>query len=161
LAILKVLEKLEELQDGQDNNKRVAIYTDSRITLGLLENPFKRNRLTELIRNKIIALTRLQWIVHFAWVKGHAGIKGNEMVDRLAKEAAVKDGPAIYYKIPTEVIVTREKENGLQRWQQQWTNTGKRAVTRAFFPSVRNRLRQKLPIFPEFTTTVSGCGKLR
>jgi hypothetical protein len=55
-------------------------------------------------------------------------------VDRLAKEAAVKDGPAIYDKIPTEVIVTWEKENGLQMWQQQWTNTVKGAVTRAFFP---------------------------
>jgi ribonuclease HI len=41
IAILNVLEKLEELQDGQDNNKRVAIYTDSRITLGLLQNTFK------------------------------------------------------------------------------------------------------------------------
>jgi hypothetical protein len=56
------------------------------------------------------------------------------MVDRLAKEAAVQDGPAIFDKIPREVIVTREKENGLQMWQQQWTNTGKGAVTRDFFP---------------------------
>jgi protein tyrosine phosphatase len=73
----------------------------------------------------------------------------------------VKDGPAVYDKIPREVIVTREKENGLQMWQQQWTKAGKRAATRAFFPSVRNRLRQKIPIFPEFTTMVSGHGKLR
>ena len=31
IAILKVLEKLEELQNGQDNDKRVAIYTDSKM----------------------------------------------------------------------------------------------------------------------------------
>jgi len=37
IAILKVLEKLEELQDGQGNDKRVAIYTDSKITLNLLQ----------------------------------------------------------------------------------------------------------------------------
>ena len=49
-AILKVSEKLEELQDGQDNDKRVAIYTDSKITLDLLQNSFKRNRLIEYIR---------------------------------------------------------------------------------------------------------------
>jgi ribonuclease HI len=41
IAILKVLEKLEELQDGHDNDKRLAIYTDSRITLDLLQNAFK------------------------------------------------------------------------------------------------------------------------
>jgi hypothetical protein len=47
IAILRVLEKLEELQNGQDNDKRVAIYkyTDSKITLDLLQNKFKGNRL--------------------------------------------------------------------------------------------------------------------
>jgi hypothetical protein len=42
-AILKVLEKLEELQDGQDNDKRIAIYTNSKITLDLLQNKLKQN----------------------------------------------------------------------------------------------------------------------
>jgi ribonuclease HI len=78
-AILKVLEKLEELQVGQNgNDKCVAIYTDSKITLDLLQNKFKRNRLIEFIRNKIIELSRLRWNMHFGWIKGHAGIEGNE-----------------------------------------------------------------------------------
>jgi hypothetical protein len=83
------------------------------------------------------------------------------LVDRLAKEAAVEDGPVVYNKIPREVIITREKENGLHMWQQQWTNTGKGAGTKAFFPSVRNRLRQEIPVFPEFSTMVTGHGKLK
>jgi len=33
IAILGVLEKLEEFQDGHDNETRAAIYTDSKITL--------------------------------------------------------------------------------------------------------------------------------
>jgi ribonuclease HI len=64
--LIKVLEKLQELQDGQDNDKCVAINTDSKITLDLLQNKFKRNRFTESIRNKIIALTHLKWIMHFS-----------------------------------------------------------------------------------------------
>jgi len=63
--------------------------------LDLLQNKFKRNRLIELIRNKIIVLAHLKWTIHFGWVKGHAGIEGNELVDRLAKEAAVEDGPVV------------------------------------------------------------------
>jgi hypothetical protein len=96
--------------------------------------------LIEFIRNKIITLSHLKWIMHFGWVKAHVGIEGNELVDRLAKEAAVEDGPVVYDRIPRQAIITRQKENGLWMWQQQWTNAGKGAVTKAFFPSVRNRL---------------------
>jgi ribonuclease HI len=71
--------------------------------------------------------------MHFGWVKGHAGIKENELVDRLSKEAAVEDGPVAYDSILKEVIITREKENRLHMWQHRWTNTGKVAVTKAFF----------------------------
>ena len=52
--------------------------------------------------------------MHFGWIKGHAGIEGNELVYRLAKETSVEDGPVVYDKIPKEVIVTREQEHGLQ-----------------------------------------------
>jgi len=65
--------------------------------------------LIELFRNRLITLGHLKWIVHFGWIKGHAGLEGNELVDRLAKEAAVEDGPVVYDKILKEVIVTREK----------------------------------------------------
>jgi ribonuclease HI len=160
IAILKVLEKLEDLQDGQDNYKHIAVYTDSKITLDLLQNKFKWNRLIECIRNKIIALAHLKWNMRFGWVKGHVGIEGNELVDRLAKEAAVEFGPVVYNKMLREVIITREKENGLHMWQWQWTNTGKEVVTKVFPPSARNRLQQKIPIFPEFTTMVTEHGKL-
>jgi len=62
--------------------------------------------LKELIRNKIIALTHLKLIMHFGWVKGHAGIEGNELVDRLAKAAFVEDGPVVYDKMPRDVVIT-------------------------------------------------------
>jgi hypothetical protein len=54
-------------------------------------------------------------------------------LDSLAKEAAVEDGLVVYNKIPREVIIMQEKENGLHMWQQQWTNTGKGTVNKAFF----------------------------
>ena len=83
IAILKVLERLEALQDGQDD-KHVAIYTDSKITVDLLQNKFKQP--IDGIYQKIIALVHLKWTMHFSWVKGHTAIEGNELVDRLAKK---------------------------------------------------------------------------
>jgi len=66
IGILKTLEKLEELEEGKINDKRAAIHTDSKITLALLQNKFKRNRLIELIRNRLITLGHLKWIVYFS-----------------------------------------------------------------------------------------------
>ena len=86
--------------------RKEGIYIDSKITLDLLQTKFKCNRLIEFIRNKIIAQVHLKWTMHFSWVKGHAGIEGNELVDRLAKEAAVEDGPVVYDKMLREVIIT-------------------------------------------------------
>jgi ribonuclease HI len=149
IAILTVLEKLEGLQDGQDNDKRFAIYTDSRIILYLLRNKFKLNRLIELIRKQIIALAHLKWTMHFGWVKGEAGIEGNELVDRLIKGAAVEDGPVVYDKMPREVILTQQKENGLHMWQRQWTDTGMEAVAKTFFSSVRNKKKKKKILYSQ------------
>jgi hypothetical protein len=98
-----------------------------------LQSKFKWNRLIEFIRNKIFALAHFKWTMHFGWVKGQAEIEGNEVVDGLVKEAAVEDGSVVYDKIAREMIITREKENGLQMWQRQWTNMGKGAVTNFFF----------------------------
>ena len=62
----------------------------------------------EFIRNKIITLSHLKWFVHFGWVEAHAGIEGNELVDRLAKEAAVEGGPVVYDRIPRDGYKERE-----------------------------------------------------
>jgi len=33
------------------------------------------------------------------------GIEGNKLVDRLAKTAAVEDGPVVYDKMPRDVVI--------------------------------------------------------
>ena len=76
IATLKILEKLEELQEGEDNNKLTAICTDSKITLALLQNKFKRNRLIELIRNRLITLGHLKVDCAFRLGKRTRGDRG-------------------------------------------------------------------------------------
>jgi len=98
--------------------------------------------------------------VHFGWVKGHAGLEGNELVDSLAKEAAVEEGPVVYDKMPREVIVTREKDNGLHMWEQQWMDTVKGGGYESFFPISEEQATSKIPIFPELTTILTGHGKI-
>jgi hypothetical protein len=119
--------------------------------------------LIEEIRNKVRHLTILKWSIHFGWVKAHVGIEGNEVADKLAKEAAqdADEQNIVYDRIPTTTVATDIQMKGLVKWQRQWDSTEKGALCRSFFPRVEQRLKMKIPITPEFTAIVTGHGKTK
>ena len=53
------------------------------------------------------------------------------------------------------------KEEGLTRWQEEWTSTSKGTVCRTFFPSVRQRIKQKIKMTAPFAAMVTGHGILK
>ena len=157
MAIWKALEQLQEMETPTGG--KVAIYTDSRVTLDSLKNHAMRGFLIEKIRNKIRQLTTQNWTIHFGWVKAHVGIEGNEAADKLAKEAAKEDENLnfVFDRIPTATVASEINKKGLE----QWNNTTKGAVCRSFFPRLELRLKMKMPITPEFTALVTGHGKTK
>jgi len=100
--------------------------------------------------------------MHFDWVKGHAGIDGNELADRLVKEAAVEDGPVVYDNMPREVIITRE-DNGLHMWQRQWTHKGKGAVgsDQSFFPVSEEQVNTQNSHIPRIYNTANRTWEIK
>jgi ribonuclease HI len=80
---------LEQLPNFEDQSSRIAaIYTDNKVTLASLKNHSMHSFLIEETRNKARHLSMPNWSIHFGWVKAHIGIEGNEVADKLAKEAA-------------------------------------------------------------------------
>jgi hypothetical protein len=129
------------------------------VTLDALKNRKKHSILIENIRKEIKRLEELECTVFFKWVKAHTGIHGNEMADRLATEAATENtGEIVYDKIPRETIITEGKEIGLTKWQEQWTGSTKGAVSKLFFPSIKESMKTILPVSLEFTAIVTGRG---
>jgi hypothetical protein len=95
-------------------------------------------------------------------VKAHVGIEGNEMADSLAKKVAMDDiGDLVYDKIPRETIITQWKENEITKWQEQWTSSTKGAVSKLFFPYIKERMKTIIPISAEFMAMVTGHGLAR
>jgi hypothetical protein len=64
----------------------------------------------------------------------------------------------VYNKIPRETIITEGKEIGVTKRQEQWTSSTKGAVSKLFFPSIKERMKTILPVSLEFTANVTGHG---
>jgi hypothetical protein len=67
----------------------------------------------------------------------------------------------VYHKIPRETIITEQMENGIARWQEQWTSCTKGAVSKLFFPYITERINIMIAIAAQFTAMVTGHGLTR
>ena len=89
-AILKALHALETIKLDNNNPRTVKVFADSEITIFSLKNAKNRKHLIEEIRRKTNDLEKENWLIDFTWIKAHAGHSGNELADKLAKEAIKK-----------------------------------------------------------------------
>jgi hypothetical protein len=93
-------------------------------------------------------------------VKAHVGLYGNETADRLLEEAT-QNYYVTYSRIPKSAIKKETKGESIRKWQSEWEETTKGAITKEFFPSVERRLAVNLHLNPNVTTIKSGYGNIR
>jgi len=65
-------------------------------------------------------------------VKAHAGIYGNEIADRLAKEAT--QNHCVTYSRTTKSAIKKDtRKESIRKWLNHWEETTKGAITKNFF----------------------------
>jgi hypothetical protein len=116
--------------------------------------------LVDEIKMKAVNLIKKNWRIEFKWVKAHVGMYGNEIADRLAKEAT-KNQHETYSRLPKCAIIRENRQQSIRKWQSQWEETTKGAVTKEFFPSVEGRLAIDLNLNPNITAIMTGHGNIR
>jgi len=110
----------------------------------------------------VAILESSEWKIEFSWIKAPVGIYRNEMVNRLAKEAArSKDTNIVYNRIPKSTLCYEIEEEAKQQWQSEWGKCAKAAITKLYFPTVQDGLNMKISITPNIAAMVTGRRKTR
>jgi len=128
LAIIKALEIIGKLYINDKIPRSATVNTDSRTTLQSFQNTNNHNYLIEEIRKSAIELEKRNWTITFTWIKAHVGIYGNELADKLAKEATRKDN--ILHRIPKNEVAQQLRDQSIAKWQYQWDHTTKGQATK-------------------------------
>jgi len=89
--------------------------------------------------------------ISFHWVKGHAGLKGNERPDYLAKTVARYNNTIAYDEIP----VNRERQiledHYTKIWNAVYVNSANASHTKLYIPTIFHSL--SLPLWPNILLT--------
>lgn len=109
-----------------NGNKNYVIFTDSKSAVDKLTNVSKPTQLNHLeieIIKTYDELIQNKQMVEVVWIKGHAGITGNEIVDKLAKAATISGEPLMKNVIPFTDLNKCFKENLRSDWQKHYSSS--------------------------------------
>ncbi|XP_031338135.1 uncharacterized protein LOC116167038 [Photinus pyralis] len=126
-AIWKALQHCSSLSETQ----RFIIASDNINALIDLTQIYSSNALTKLAQSQLLNLNNKNVSIIFIWVPGHAGIPGNELADRTAREASEHPQVDVDVMEKTDAF-TYLKEKILDTWQHKWqaANTNLTTVKR-------------------------------
>ena len=132
VGIILALRKVKELEG---KIKNFVIMTDGLSALQSLANPNPNNNFIKRILNILVSINS-NVKIHFIWIPGHVGIKGNERADKLAKEALAQTcQQSKILEFSDLKALTNSYINSL--WQEEWNL------------EVGNKLREIIPRLTE------------
>jgi len=138
------------IQSQGKNTSSYAINVDSKAALLTIANKHTTHPLAVAIRLKTIEL-RNSTSITFHWVKGHAGLRGKERADYLAKTVASYNTTIAYDVIPIIRGKQSLEDYYTKIWKAIYVNSASASHTKLFIPTIFHRLF--LSLWPKFLLT--------
>ncbi|CAF4921525.1 unnamed protein product [Pieris macdunnoughi] len=142
----------------QRKETEVLIYSDSRSALDAVVGGRSFDPLVTEIRELLIQHSEKN--IKLFWVKAHAGRRGNERADQLAKEATGAKQKPVYDRCPISYVKKLIRENTVQKWVTKQSNETTGATTRMFLPDPETAYRtvRSKGFNPIMTQILTGHG---
>lgn len=149
----------------EPEQEEVTFYVDSQAALLSLISETTGSKMVKMAFESLQQLAA-HMRVKLVWCKAHIGTYGNEIVDKLAKEATLGENVP-YFNFPMPKAHTNQviRQSTINLWQSEWCNSVKYSDAKVFFPNLRLKASEaimKLPRdeFSRLARWVSGMNGL-
>ena len=157
VAIQAVMQHINQHIDKVlTNSKHIHIYSDSQTTVGILTMNWKSDNYHQIIqdiKDLILSAEKKDLSIIINWTPGHTDVEGNEVADRLAKEAAqeAKELSEESNIITNAEVNKNAKISSRFKWQRRWeiSETGRHFYE--FKPDIDTKPLIDIPNHQSFT----------
>merc|ERR1711884_622871 len=130
---------------ADSDHDTVTIFSDSQSAIWAISGHLTRSR---TVFNAIKALNKLgrNKNVCIRWIEGHQGFDGNELADKLAKDAAsqIVEGPEPFLPLPSCAVKSLARKCTLEKWTTRWEHSDTCRQTKIFFPKPNPKFSRDL-----------------
>ena len=145
-----IVEALNLIADGSQTDRSINaayVFTDCQSAIDILAKQGKAHEKLDVLREVWKCLRTFQErkiVLRLIWIPGHAGVVGNELADKAAKNGSLIQVDFASEKISANVLFGWVKEKVLKRWGDMWSNSVSGVWTKDFLRAVGKKL-----VFPK------------
>ena len=130
--LVAILVVFEHLITSSSRIKSLCLLSDIQTALGIITLSWDYKNYADVVRRIKDYIQLLEgdgWTVSMFWTPGHADVQGNEVADRLAKDAA-KEAQELWQNtsvLTNQGIKKAARDIIMDKWQDKWSisNTGR------------------------------------